>query len=158
MEKVIGNRETMLRYLIDHKEDIKYELSEHKEHRSLKANAYFHVLCNELAHKLGKPMQEVKCELNMNYGTIATSEDGKKMGCMIPKYVDIKKFYEYAYCYKEDEEHAYYLFFKRTSELNSLEFSKLLNGTVEECKQQGITTLDEIELKRLIDEVDNSEK
>ena len=56
MEKVIGNRETMLRYLIDHKEDIKYELTEHKEHRSLNANAYFHVLCNELAQKLGKPL------------------------------------------------------------------------------------------------------
>ena len=76
------------------------------------------------------------------------------MGCMIPKYVNIRDFYEYAYCYKEDEQYSYYLFYKRTSELNSLEFSKLLNGTVEECKEQGIETLDDKEINKLLEEMD----
>ena len=70
------------------------------------------------------------------------------------EYVNIRDFYEYAYCYKEDEQYSYYLFYKRTSELNSLEFSKLLNGTVEECKQQGIETLDDKEINKLLEEMD----
>lgn len=157
MMKLIGDREVMLQYFIQNKNnEIKYELQEYREKRSLNANAYFHVLCNELAKKLDKSNQDMKIELNLKYGTIARAEDGKIMGCMIPKYVNIRNFYEYAYCYKEDEKNAYYIFHKRTSELNSLEFSKLLNGTVEECKQQDIETLDEIELKRLIDEIDNA--
>lgn len=156
MEKIIGTRPDILEYLLINKDnDKKYELQEHKEKRSLNANAYFHVLCNELAKKLGKSNQEMKIELNLSYGTVARAEDGKKMGCMIPKYVNIRDFYEYAYCYKEDEKNAYYLFYKRTSDLNSKEFADLLNGTVEECKAQGIETLDDIEIKRLIDEIDN---
>lgn len=157
MEKIIGNRGKLLEFLLINRDnDKEYELQEHKKSRSLNANAYFHVLCNELAKKLGKSNQEMKIELNLSYGTIARAEDGKKMGCMIPKYVNIRDFYEYAYCYKEDEQYSYYLFYKRTSELNSLEFSKLLNGTVAECKEQGIETLDEKEIKRLINEIDNS--
>ena len=142
MEKIIGNRGKLLEFLLINRDnDKEYELQEHKKSRSLNANAYFHVLCNELAKKLGK-------------STIARAEDGKKMGCMIPKYVNIRDFYEYAYCYKEDEQYSYYLFYKRTSELNSLEFSKLLNGTVEECKEQGIETLDDKEINKLLEEMD----
>ncbi len=155
MEKVIGERAKILEYLlINRNNDIKYELSEFKEKRSLNANAYFHLLCNKLAKKLNKSNEDMKIELNLSYGTIARAEDGKKMGCMIPKYVNIRDFYEYAYCYKEDEQYSYYLFYKRTSELNSKEFSDLLNGTVSECKQQGIETLEDKEINKLLEEMD----
>lgn len=159
MKKIIGRKTDILCFLIQSRdEETKYELSEHKDKRSLNANAYFHVLVNKLADVLNKSNQEMKIELNLKYGTLARTEDGKIMGCMIPKYVDIKTFYEYAECYKEDDKYGYYMFYKRTSELNSKEFARLLEGTVQECKQQDIETLDEIEIKRLIDEIDNSKK
>ena len=76
MEKVIGNRAKLLEWLLINKDnDKEYELQEHKKSRSLNANAYFHVLCNELAKKLGKSNQEMKIELNLSYGTIARAED-----------------------------------------------------------------------------------
>ena len=159
MKKIIGRKTDILCFLLQSRDEkTKYELSEHKDKRSLNANAYFHVLVNKLADVLNKSNQEMKIELNLKYGTLARAEDGKIMGCMIPKYVDIKTFYEYAECYKEDSEYEYYMFYKRTSELNSKEFARLLEGTVQECKQQDIETLDEIEIKRLIDEIDNSKK
>ena len=159
MKKIIGTKIDLLSFLLQNEDTkTKYELSEYKDKRSLNANAYFHVLVNKLADVLNKSNQEMKIELNLKYGTLARAEDGKIMGCMIPKYVDIKAFYEYAECYKEDSEYEYYMFYKRTSELNSKEFARLLEGTVQECKQQDIETLDEIEIKRLIDEIDNTKE
>ena len=158
MEKVIGDKYVITEYLLRTNEDLIYELSEHKVKRSLNANAYFHLLCNELAQVLGKSNETMKIELNLAYGTIAKDENNKTLGCCVPKGTDMKNFYEYSSCYKSDDKYDYYIFYKRTSELNSLEFSKLLNGTVNECKEQGIETLDDKEIERLVNEIDNTGK
>ena len=44
---------------------------------------------------------------------------------------------------------AKYLFYKRTSELDNAEMSKLIDGVVQECHEQGIETLPPAELKAL---------
>ena len=158
MEKVVGDKYVITEYLLRTNEDLIYELSEHKVKRSLNANAYFHLLCNELAQVLGKSNELMKIELNLSYGTVAKDEDNKTLGCCVPKGTEIRNFYEYSKCYKQDDKFDYYIFYKRTSELNSKEFSILLNGTVQECKNLNIETLDDKEIERLINEIDNTGK
>lgn len=132
-------------------------IEKHKEKRGLQANSYFHVLVNKLARHFNIPDEEMKIKMNLAYGTIATDENEKVIGCKVPKGTNIQTFYSYAKWYKEDEDGCdCYLFYKQTHKLNSLEFSKLLNGVVQECKDVGIQTLDEIELQRLIDSYDVS--
>lgn len=131
---------------------IDIELSKHVEKRESRPNAYFHVLINKLARHYDIPDEEMKIKMNLQYGTIATDKNEKVIGCKLPKGTDIKMFYPYARWYKEDKDGCdCYLFYKRTSSLNKIEFSKLLNGVVMECKDVGIKTIDEIELENMID-------
>jgi hypothetical protein len=128
------------------------EIKKHTEKRSLNANAYFHLLINKLARKQNISDEEMKVKMNLQYGTIATDEEGKIIGCKLPKGTNINQFYPYSRWYKEDKDGCdCYLFYKRTHHLNKNEFSKLINGVVSECKESGIETLDEIELEKLLE-------
>jgi len=128
------------------------EIVKHRERRSLNANAYLHVLINKLARVYNRTDEEMKKILNLSYGTIATDKEGKVMGCKVPKGSNVQSFYPYSKWYKTDKDGCdCYLFYKQTHLLNSMEFSQLLNGVVQECKDAQIETLDEIELKQLID-------
>lgn len=133
------------------------EIKKPSEIRGLKPNAYLHVLLNKLARYYDIADDEMKIKMNLQYGTIATDENGKPIGCKLPKGTDMKTFYPYARWYKEDVDGCdCYLFYKQTHTLTKQEFSKLLNGVVMECKDVGIETIDEIELKHLIDAYDVS--
>lgn len=149
---IVGTPKELAMQLFQLEQDKKYKLEEYKEIRSKDANAYFHVLVNQLAKHFGISNEEMKIKMNLDYGTIETDSNGKIVGCKVPSGTDMRTFYEYAKWYKEDTDGCdCYLFYKRTHTLNSLEFSKLLNGVVQECKDVGIETLDDIEIKRLID-------
>lgn len=156
---MVGTPQELAMMLFQLDKDKKYKLEEYKEKRSKDANAYFHLLVNKLARHYSMSDKDMKIKMNLDYGTIATDKNNKTLGCKVPNGTDMKAFYEYAKWYKEDETgNDCYIFYKRTHELNSLEFSQLLNGVVEECRHAGIETLDERELKHLIDsyEVSNS--
>ena len=62
-------------------EDAEYELSIKKigKKRSLNANAYFHLLVGEIAEKMNIGFDQCKVNLNLEYGTIARDEQGKKI-------------------------------------------------------------------------------
>lgn len=132
---------------------INIKLSEHKEGRSLNANAYFHLLVNKIATKIRTSDEEVKRNMVLNYGVIARDDDGMIFGAMIPSGKSIESFYPYAKCYKTDcvggKEVACYLFYKRTRDMTTTEFSRLLEGTVHEAKNLGIETMTQEELERI---------
>lgn len=149
---MVGTPQELAMQLFQLDKDKKYKIEEYKERRSNDANAYFHVLVNRLARYYTISDEDMKIKMNLSYGTIAKDKNGKMLGCKVPSGTDIKEFYPYAKWYKEDLDGCdCYLFYKQTHTLNSLEFSQLLNGVVQECKDAGIETLDEIELKHLID-------
>lgn len=128
------------------------ELEKHREQRGLQANKYFHSLVNQLARHFTITDDEMKIKMNTSYGTLARGEDGQVLGAKVPKGTDLTSFYPYAKWYKEDDGCDCYLFYKRTSELNTLEFSQLLNGVIQEAKDVGIKTLDELEIERMLEE------
>lgn len=138
-----------------------YEIKEYKPLRGTQANRYFHKLINELARynrASGYAIsdEEMKIKINTSYGTLATDEDGQVKGAKVPTGTDLKNFYEYSKWYKSEDNCDCYIFYKRTSELNSKEFYQLIKGLEQECKDAGIKTLDDIEFEEMMQGYDTN--
>lgn len=140
-----------------------YEIKEYVPVRGTQANRYFHKLINELARynrSTGYAIsdEEMKININLSYGTIATDTNNKVLGAKVPKGTNIQEFYPYSKKYKEEDGCECYIFYKRTSELNSKEFYQLIKGLEVECKKVGIKTIDDIEFERMMAEYEEKMK
>lgn len=139
---------------IKDKEKLNVEVKQWREKRSLDANAYFHVLVNKLARKLGTSDTEMKVRMNLEYGTCATNDDGTKVGIKIPYGTHIEQFYPYCKKFGESEANGllfeHYLLYKETHTLDSKEMSQLIDGVVSECKAQGIEVLPNDEIQNML--------
>ena len=154
---ISGTPKELSMQLFNLNQDKIYEIKEYKPLRGLQANKYFHKLVNELARynrSIGFAIsdEEMKIDINLNYGTLATDSNGKLVGVKVPKGSNIKSFYPYAKKYKEEDNCDCYLFYKRTSELNTQEFTQLIRGLEVRCKEVGIKTLDDLEFERMMAE------
>ena len=161
METITGTPKELSKQLINLKQDKIYELREYKPLRGTQANRYFHKLVNELSRYnrndgYAISDDEMKIKMNLAYGTLAYDDLGHIQGAKVPHGTNMKKWYEYAKWYKEDEECDYYVFYKRTHELDSKEFYQLIKGVEQECRDVGIKTLDEIEFERMMKEYENN--
>ena len=112
--------------------------------RSKDANAYFHVLVNQIAIARGLSDDEVKRDLIVDYGTIARDEDGKKIAFKLPASVDVDGIYPYTRMYKEVNEDGKrfkcYLVYKRSSDMDTKEMARLIDGAVQVAKELNIDT------------------
>lgn len=156
---MIGTSKKLITYLLEQAKDKQFELNEYKEKRSKDANAYFHVLVNQLARHFNIKDSDMKIEMNLSYGTIAKFEDGRIKGCKVPEGTNMKEIYEYSKWYKQDEEgNDCYIFYKRTHELDTKEMSQLINGVVQECENAGLETKPKAEIESLLKEWKNDSK
>lgn len=135
-----------------------YEIREYKEKRSNSANAYFHSLINQLArynrgYGYAISDEEMKYQINLLYGTLATEENGKLIGIRLPKEVDPKTLgIKYPKFIKTDDtDWNCYLVYKETHTLNSKEFYQLIKGLEKECMEVGIKTLSELEFEEMME-------
>lgn len=141
--------------LISTLDDAEYELSIKKvgKRRSLNANAYFHLLVGEIAEKMNIGFDQCKVNMNLEYGTIARDEKGKKIGFMLPQNVDVNTLYKYTKWFDErkigDAMFNCYIVYKETHTLDTKEMARLIDGTVQEAKQLGIETATPEELARM---------
>lgn len=123
---------------------LKVDISEYREKRSLDANAYFHVLVNKIAKKTNRKDDDVKCQLVLWYGTIAKSDNGETVGVKVPAGTNIQTFYPYARWFDTRIENGKkfdcYIFYKRTSTMDRTEMARLIDGTVQEAQELGIET------------------
>ncbi len=130
--------------------DIVYDvkIDKHREKRSLNANAYLWKLVTEIGNMLNKSKEEVYLQMLIDYGQ-------SEMVSILSE-IDVKGYFKY---YKlagtsilNDKEFNHYKIYKGSSEYDTKEMSILLNGVVQEAKNLGIKTKDDIELERLIKE------
>ncbi len=153
---MVGTSKELIKRLVELPDDKKYELKEYKEKRSLNANAYFHVLVNQLARHFNISDEDMKIKMNLDYGTIARFEDGRIKGCKVPKETNMKEIYKYSKWYKEDDDgYDCYIFYKETHTLDTKEMSQLINGVVQECEDAGVEVKTSEEIKSLLDRWDN---
>ncbi len=159
--KITGKPEELAGSLFQLDKDKLYEIKEYKKLRGTQANRYFHKLVNELARYnrgIGHAISddEMKININLAYGTIATSNDGTVLGAKVPKGTNLEVFYPYSKWYKEEENCDCYIFYKRTSELNSKEFWQLIKGLEKECQMVGIEILEEREFRLMMEEYERN--
>lgn len=112
--------------------------------RSKDANAYFHVLVNQIAVARGLSDDEVKRDLIVDYGTIARDDHGDKIGFKLPASVDVDDIYPYTRMYKEVEENGKsfkcYLVYKRSSDMDTKEMAHLIDGAITVAQELNIDT------------------
>ena len=140
---MIGQAKDIIKYLLD-KEGI-YEVKPHKEKRTNTQNNYLWSLYNKMAVVLKTSQDEVHLEMLKKYGKIAIlpllpSENPNGYF----KYYDEKGLSKI-----NGQEVKLYKVYKRSSEMNTLEFSHLIDGVISECKELDIETLPIEEIKRL---------
>ena len=133
-------------------------ITEKKLKRSLNANAYFHALCDKLRMRMHPPMSmaQIKNHLIADYGQIMYLEDG------VPLIYKTNAPPEYVYNLEEphlllvktavENKKAVYFYrmYRGSHTYNTAEMSKLIDGTVEECKAQGIETMTPEQIERML--------
>ena len=126
-------------------EEIDVDLSEHKEKRSLNANAYAWFLIGKIADALRIGKDEAYLNMLKRYGqselvSILSSID-------ITGYF---KYYEVAgNSTLKGKEFTHYKIFKGSSEYNTTEMAVLIDGIVSEAKELGIETLPPYQLEEM---------
>lgn len=136
-----------MEWLWEQDKDKLFEIKECKNKRSLNSNSYLWVLCTKIASIMNLSKEEVYLKMLEDYGVsllVPLSPDVKPDG-----YFKYYKFFEHGIL--NNKRCKWYIVFKGSSEYNTSEMSVLLNGVVQEAKQLGIMTLDEIELKEMLD-------
>ena len=79
--------------------ELDIEIKKHYEKRSKSANAYFHVLVNKIAAKMGGSDDSIKKKLVLDYGALARDGDGLTVGFKLPNSVDVDTIYPYVKCF-----------------------------------------------------------
>lgn len=124
--------------------ELEISIKKWRARRSKDANAYFHVLVNQIAVARGVSDDDVKRDLVVQYGTIARDDDGMKIAFKLPASVDVDTIYPYTRMYKEVEENGKqfkcYLVFKATHEMDTKEMSHLIEGAITEAQELNIDT------------------
>lgn len=145
-----GKIEKFLPLIFRLDKDTVYDLKidKHREKRSLNANAYLWKLVTEIGNILNKSKEEVYLQMLIDYGQ-------SEMVSILSE-IDVKGYFKY---YKlagtsilNGKEFNHYKIYKGSSEYDTKEMSILLNGVVQEAKNLGIKTKDDIELERLVEE------
>lgn len=131
--------------------DCDIDIKEHKEKRSLDANAYFHKLCDLLRQKLGISMAECKNDLICSYGQIEyIDEIPVVIDTNIPPEVMRKNEFLHASCVEVGTTGTYsYVVYRGSHTYDTKEMAALIKGTIEEAKAQGIETATPYELEAL---------
>lgn len=155
---ITGKAIDIVAYLMTADKEKLFDLEEHKEKRarSLDSNAYFHVLVGKLAQAQTPPISKAKMKnmLIADYGQ-AQYIDGVPMVYKTnapPEYMDELE-YIHVKCVRIEVENGHDVYFYRvnrpTHTYNSVEMSKLIDGTVQEARNVGVEVASPDELKHM---------
>lgn len=142
---MIGTAQDIIKWLFDQDRDKVFEVKEHKEKRSLNANAYAWSLITKIADALRTSKEECYLEMLKRYGQSEIVS--------VLSQIDVSGYFKYyeplATATLQGKEFTHYRCYKGSSEYNSLEMSILIDGIVSEAKELGIETIPPKEIERL---------
>ena len=140
-----GNAEQIIKWLFEQDRDKVFEIKEHKEKRSLTANAYAWSLIGKIADALRTSKDETYLTMLKRYGQ-------SEMVSVVSS-IDVNGFFKYyepiATTMLQGKEFTHYKIFKGSSEYNTKEMAVLIDGIISEAKELDIETLPEHEISRL---------
>jgi hypothetical protein len=142
---MIGKPQEIIKWLFDQDRDKVFEIKEHKEKRSLNANAYAWTLITKIADALRTSKEECYLEMLKRYGQSEIVS--------VLSQIDVSGYFKYyeplATATLQGKEFTHYKIFKGSSEYDSREMSILIDGIVSEAKELGIDTIPPNEIERL---------
>lgn len=144
---MVGTIEQVIQYLFKQDKTKQYEVKEYRKKRTLNANNYFWELTTQLANVLKLDKEELYFILLQRYG--------QSEMISVLENIDVKPYLKY---YTEAGESIlngkrfkHYKVYKGSSEMDTKEMSILIEGLVDECKQQEIETRTPAEIKSLLE-------
>ena len=142
---MLGNRKTIIEYLLNQNDESIYELKEKREKRTLTQNSYYWRLINQVALAVKLPPETVHKDIILNY---ASSEL-----VVVKANIDVSRIFKYYQELREtiinDVKFKVYKVYVGSSKMSKIEFSRLLDGIIQECAQLRITTLTKYEIEQL---------
>ena len=135
---------------------IRVDVTVHRDKRSKDANSYFHVLVGKLADVLRESKHYIKNKIVAEYGQ-PYIYDGKIATYTTTIPPEVIHYLPQTDCHLwltntnqlKGETWYSYRVYKKTSELDSKEFSIMLDGLIRECQDMDIETMTPDELLRL---------
>lgn len=125
--------------------EVTVEIKRYHPKRSLNANSYAWVLINKIANAAQSTEDEIYLQCLKDYG--------QSQLCAVKSEVNVSGYFRY---YDELEQttvkgnkFTWYRVYKGSSEMDSAEMAKLIDGIVSEAKELGIETMTPNELFRL---------
>ena len=152
---MIGSREELVLWLMQQDENKTFEVTEHKEKRSLNANAYFWVLVGKIAQATHSTNEEVHTRLLQDYGQISIT-DGVADWVVLPEGHSVVGEYLLPtpnkvklQTKKGERVGIVYIRLRGSRTYNTAEMARLIDGTVSEAKELGIETMTPEQIERL---------
>lgn len=142
--------------------DLAISLKKWREHRSLSANAYYWVLVGKLSELTGQPNAVIHNMLLRRYG-VAEIVGGQLLTVMVPDTDEAERETLEKEIYhlkptsklkegKDGRMFRAYILLKGSSDFDTKEMARLIDGTIEECKEVGIDTLSTEEVRRMMEQ------
>lgn len=140
--------------------DVDLDAKKHRQKRSLNANSYERVLEGKIAEALDSSKTEIHNLMLSRYGQYQLDKNGNIVYLLVPESAHVEKEEELHLKptghgeVKNGTQYFWYAQMKPSHEYNTQEMAKLIDGVVSECKELGIETLSEDEIRRLESEID----
>ena len=142
---MIGSPEDIVQWLWQQDRDKIFEIKEHKEKRSLTANAYAWVLIGKIADAMRASKDEIYLKMLKRYGQ-------SEMVSVVSS-IDVRGYFKYfepvGTATLQGKEFTHYRVFKGSSEYDSREMAVLIDGIISEAEELNIQTLPYHEIQRI---------
>ena len=142
---MIGKPEKLIQWLFNQDREKQFEIKEHKEKRSLNANAYAWALIGKIADAMRLSKDECYLLMLKRYGQSELVS--------VRSEVNISGYFKY---YEDagtaihgGNGYTYYRLYKGSSEYDTHEMAVLIDGIVSEAQELGIETLPPDEIRRI---------
>lgn len=120
--------------------------------RTLTANAYYQVLLDKLNAVLRTDRRELHQLLLARHGVSELDKNGDPIMFVMREDISPKELGDiYVDAVGYEDGMVTYRVLKGSSRMDTREFAALLDGLIEECKEQGIETLSDEEITRLFE-------
>lgn len=142
---MIGKAQDIINWLFNQDKDKLFSIKEHKEKRSLNANAYAWSLIGKIADVLRSSKEEIYLEMLKKYGQSEIVS--------VLSNINIAGYFKYyepiATVTLQGKEFTHYKIFKGSSEYDTREMAILIDGIISEAEELDIDTLPPDEIERI---------
>ena len=129
-------------------QELSIELKKYRKKRSLDSNSYQWVLCSKIAEKLGTSKEEVQDMMIQRYSDFDKDEDGYITITMLDR-IPVSKLGGHWKLIGRNGKFNSYMRLVGSSEMDSAQMARLLDGVVSEAKELGIPTETPDEIERM---------